>query len=114
MNEFELFTIMYFWIDDYYAESSDDKINNLIGEMNPFLWQENCSADPALFDDFCHYMEGKTATIDNSLELAKNYVEAIDYVDVTEAFENPDYEKWKDGCRRYIADEHKGGEARVI
>ena len=24
------------------------------------------------------------------------------------------YEKWKDGCRRYIAGEHKGGEAREI
>jgi hypothetical protein len=37
MNEFELYTMMFFWIDNYYADSTDDRINNLIGEMNPFF-----------------------------------------------------------------------------
>lgn len=114
MNGFELFTVMFFWIDHFYADSTDDRINNLISEMNPFRWQEICSADPALFDDFCHYVEGKTITIDNGFELAKGFIKTVDYVDVTEAFENSYYEKWLDGCRRYIAGEHKGGEAREI
>ncbi len=114
MNEFELYTMMFFWIDNYYADSTDDRINNLIGEMNPFLWQDIGSADPAYYDEFCRYMKGKTITLDNSFELAKNFAKTIDYVDVTEAFEESDYDKWKNGCKRYIAEEHKGGEAREI
>ncbi|MFN2937979.1 hypothetical protein ACKX2D_02935 [Lachnospiraceae bacterium YH-ros2226] len=114
MNEFELYTMMFFWIDNYYADSTDDRINNLIGEMNPFLWQDIGSADPANYDEFCRYMKGKTITLDNSFELAKTFAKTIDYVDVTEAFEESDYDKWKNGCKRYIAEEHKGGEAREI
>ena len=114
MNEFELFTIMYFWIDCYYKNTTDDRINNVISEMNPFLWKDIGSADPAYYDDFCRYIKGETITLDNSFELAKNYIKTIDYVDITEAFEEPDYDKWKDGCKKYIAEEHKGGEARAI
>ena len=114
MNEFELFTMIYFWIDNYYSDTTDDRINNLIGEMNPFLWEDIGSADPAYYAEFCHYIKDKTITIDNGFELAKGFIKTIDYVDVTEAFEKPDYDKWLDGCRRYIAGEHKGGEAREI
>ena len=114
MNEFELYTIMFFWIDCYYDNTTDDRINNVISEMNPFLWQDIGSADPAYYDDFCRYIKGKTITLDNSFELAKDFIKTIDYVDITEAFEKPDYDKWLDGSRRYIAGEHKGGEARAI
>ena len=114
MNEFELFTMMYFWIDNYYSDTTDDRINNLIGEMNPFLWEDIGSADPAYYAEFCRYIKDKTITIDNGFELAKGFIKTIDYVDVTEAFEKPDYDKWLDGCRRYIAGDHKGGEAREI
>ena len=114
MNEFELFTIMYFWIDCYYEKNTNDRINNLISEMNPFLWKDIGSADPAYYDDFCRFIKGKTITLDNSFELAKSFIKTIDYVDITEAFDEPDYDKWQDGCKKYIAEEHKGGESRVI
>ena len=71
MNEFELFTKMYFWIDCYYADTFDDRINNLIGEMNPFLWQDISSADPAYYDVFCRFVKGKNIALDNSIDLAK-------------------------------------------
>ena len=59
MNKFELFTLIYFWLDHYYIESSDDKILNFLSEMNPFLWEEAGSADPALYEEFSVFINGK-------------------------------------------------------
>ncbi|MCR5388191.1 MAG: hypothetical protein K6E56_02965 [Lachnospiraceae bacterium] len=42
-------------------------------------------------------MENENRLLKERLELAKNYIKTIDYVDITEAFEEPDYDKWKDG-----------------
>ena len=112
MNRFELFTVIYFWLDNFYKDTTDESIINQLSEMNPFLWKDICSADPAVYDEFCTFIGKRNITIDNSLELAVEYVKTIDYADMAEAFRDIDEEEWKDGCRKYLAMEHKGADIR--
>lgn len=111
MNRFELFTIIYFWLDNYYKDEKDDKIINQLSEMNPFLWKDIGSADPAVYEEFCTFIGSREITIANSLEIAKAYVQTVDYADITEAFRNVDSERWKNGCKEYLSSDHKGADA---
>lgn len=110
MNKFELFTIIYFWLDKFYENTTDDKIIGHLSEMNPFLWKEPVSADPAVYDEYCRFIQDKKITIENSLSLAKEYAATIQYADITEAFEDADDREWKEGLEKYLAMEHKGAE----
>ena len=41
MNEFELFTMIYFVLDAYYENDIEDPfINIVLSDMNPFLWAD--------------------------------------------------------------------------
>ena len=110
MNKFELFTMIYFWLDKYYENTTDDMILNQLSEMNPFLWKDIGSADPAVYSEFCTFLGERNISVENSLSIAKEYVVTIDYVDVTAAFENIDPEEWTHGCEKYLATEHKGSD----
>lgn len=110
MNRFELFTMIYFWLDVYYENETDDRIINQLSEMNPFLWKDLSSADPAVYDEYCSFIGEREITLKNSLEIAKEYVKTIDYVDMTEAFAHVDQQEWISGCEKYLASDHKGAE----
>ena len=110
MNKFELFTMIYFWLDKYYENETDDRITNQLSEMNPFLWTDIGSADPAVYDEYSTFLGERDISLENSLSIAKEYVKTIDYVDVTEAFENIDPGEWIRGCEKYLATEHKGAD----
>lgn len=108
MNNFELFTMIYFWLDNYYYDETNSSISNQISEMNPFLWDDIGSADPAVYHDFCTFIAGREITIGNSLDIAREYIKTIDHVDMSEAFDIIDNEKWMNACEEYLAEEHKG------
>ena len=48
-------------------------------------------------------------TIDNSLDIAKEYLKTIDYADVTAALKDMTTEEWSSYRRKYLAEPHKGG-----
>ena len=110
MNKFELFTLIYFWLSRYYKDATDDRIINQLSEMNPFIWADIGSADPAVYIEYCAFLGARKISLENSLSIAKDYVKTIDYVDVTAAFENIDPEDWTHGCEKYLATEHKGAD----
>ena len=110
MNKFELFTLIYFWLSRYYKDETDDRIINQLSEMNPFIWADIGSADPAVYIEYCAFLGEKEISLENSLSIAKDYVKTIDYVDVTAAFENIDPEEWIHGCKDYLSTEHKGAD----
>ena len=112
MNKFELFSLIYYWLSRFYKNNKNDRIINQLSEMNPFLWDDIGSADPAVYADYCSFLNGRKITLENSLEIAKEYVQTINYVDVTEAFCNADRKKWEDGCAKYLATDHKGSDVR--
>ena len=108
MNKFELFTIIYYWLDNYYKDSKDDMIIDQLSDMNPFVWEEIGSADPAVYDKYCDFIGDRTINSDNSLEIAKGYVATITYADMNEAFENVDTARWLKGIDDYLSTDHKG------
>ena len=110
MNKFELFTLIYFWLNRYYKDETDDRIINQLSEMNPFIWADIGSADPAVYIEYCAFLGERKISLEDSLSIAKDYVKTIDYVDVTAAFENMDPEEWTHGCEKYLATEHKGSD----
>lgn len=113
MNEFELFTMIYFALDAFYGTKIEDVfICTVISDMNPFIRSDIGSADPAMYSEYIDFLNGRTITIDNSLDIAKEYLETIDYADVTDALKDMTTEEWSSYCRKYLAEPHKGGEAR--
>lgn len=113
MNKFELFTMIYFWLDTFYENTTDDSIVNQLSDMNPFLWEDLTSADPAVYSEYCSFIAGRDITMRNSLDLAREYVKTIDNAWMTDAFENIDPEEWIKGCRDYLATSHKGMEEDI-
>lgn len=113
MNKFELFTLIYYVLDAYYEDASntDDKINTVISDMNPFMWQDCISADPAVYDTFCKFVGDRKILLENSLQIAREYIDTIDYADVSEAFQDMTDEEWIEACKEFLANEHKGQEA---
>ena len=72
MNEFELFTMIYFVLDAYYENDIEDPfINTVLSDMNPFVWADIGSADPAMYSEYLDFLGGRTITLENSLSIAK-------------------------------------------
>ena len=40
-------------LDKYYRESDDDKVCSLLSDMDPYLFKNSLSADPAVYGDWC-------------------------------------------------------------
>ena len=111
MNEFELFTMIYFVLDAYYEKDIEDPfINTILSDMNPFVWADIGSADPAMYSEYRDFLNGRAITLENSLSIAKGYVKTIEYADVTAAFDEITEERWIDYCKKYLSEPHKGGD----
>jgi len=112
MNRFELFTLIYFVLDAYYEDEvkTNEKLNTLLSDMNPFVWEDLNSADPSVYKHFCDFIGEKKITMENSLTLAKSYISTIDYVNVAEAFTDMTDEEWIVPCKDYLSSDHKGAD----
>ena len=110
MNRFELFTLIYFVLDAYYEDEvkTNEKLQILLSDMNPFVWKDLGSADPAVYADYCRFLGDKIITLENSLEIAKEYVKTIEFADVIDAFQDMTDEEWLPVCQEYLSSEHKG------
>ena len=114
MNEFELYTMIYFTLDAYYEDDIEDTfINTVLSDMNPFVWADIGSADPAMYSEYLDFLGGRTITLDNSLSIAKAYVKTIEFADVTAAFDEMTEERWIDYCKKYMSEPHKGASMDV-
>ena len=78
--------------------------------MNPFLWADIGSADPAMYSEYLDFLQGRTISLENSLSIAKGYVKTIEYADVTAAFDEMTEERWIYYCKKYLSEPHKGGD----
>ena len=120
MNNFELFTMMYFVFDAIYDELPEEKKNipedkwqddlgMYLSEICPFTWKSCDSADPAYFIEFSEFMRGKQIGDDYGYSLVCEYLEKENYYhNVLETFRTYKREDWIDACKRYISEPHKG------
>ncbi|MEE3485504.1 MAG: hypothetical protein VZQ98_14435 [Bacteroidales bacterium] len=111
MNEFELFTLIYYSLDAYFGKDVEDaSINCVLSDMCPFTFDDIGSADPVMYEDYIKFIDGREITIENSLDFAREYVKTIDFADVTSALEEMTEEKWIKGCKEFLSQPHKGAE----
>ncbi len=109
MNEFELFTLVYYALESYYGNDAEDsEINSFLSDMCPFTFEDIGSADPVVYEDYLEFIDGKEITVENSLGIAREYLKTIEYADVTPALEAMTEEKWIEGCKKYLSQPHKG------
>ena len=111
MNPFELFCMIYFVLDAEWDDTRDEELGQFLSEMSPFTFTDNGSADPAVYADFKRKVR-EPITLENSFELAENYIRSLRNVRVSDAFSWIDEDEWKECASEYLSKKHKGGEAR--
>ena len=111
MNKFELFTMIFYAIDLYYDENPSELLGRFLSEMSPVTFAGIGSADSAVYTNFCNFVTGDI-TIENSYELALEYINSIKYfdLDLVSIFKKIDIEQWQEGCKKYLGTDHKGKE----
>ena len=112
MTDFELFSLIYFALDAQYDEqkTKDEELGQFLSEINPFLWKEESSADPAYFVEFQQFMKDKQIGDDYGYALALEYLmtEKFDEV-IPKYFSQISQEEWIESAKSYLAEPHKGG-----
>lgn len=108
MNDFELFTMVFYAVDSYYEDNPSNELGAFLGMMSPFTFKEMDSADSAIFSDFQKFINKRTISIDNSLELAIEYAKTVTYCDISLAFQDITKEQWRAACEDYLSRPHKG------
>lgn len=41
--------------------------------MNPLVWEDIESADPAMYSEYLEFLNGRAITLENSFDIAKDY-----------------------------------------
>jgi hypothetical protein len=110
MNNFELFTMMFFTLDlQFKNNKSDENLANYLSSLNPFLWEECTSADPAYYTEFQEFMSDKKIGDDYGYSLVLSFLHSNKYSKGMEKyFLMTPKEKYIEGTIRYLSQPHKG------
>ena len=112
MIDFELFSLLYFALDAQYDEqkTKDEELGQFLSEINPFLWKEESSADPAYFVEFQQFMKDKQIGDDYGYALALEYLMTEKFYEgIPQYFSKISKEEWIESAKSYLAEPHKGG-----
>ena len=108
MNEFELFTMIFYTVAAYYEKKPSDELAVFLGGMSPFTFKEVDSADSAVFAGFRRFINGRKISLENSLMLAREYAGELDYHEISTIMNGVTEERWEAGCKDYLSRPHKG------
>ncbi len=74
MDKHEMFSLIFYAIETYYENGhKTEELEDLLSELNPFLWGDRSSADPAYFTDLCEMISDDDIPIEGSYALARSY-----------------------------------------
>ena len=107
MNKFELFSMIYYTLNHYWKENKNEELTSFLSDMNPFLFDDIGSAVHSVYQEFCLSIN-EEITIDNSFNIACEYIKGIGLQAVTDAFSWVKEDDWKVKCKKYMSLEHKG------
>ncbi|MGN1275157.1 MAG: hypothetical protein ACI4UF_11265 [Thermoguttaceae bacterium] len=81
MNQKEIFNLMFFALDKCTRTNPTDALLSFCGDVDPFLFTDRTSADPAVSDDFDKFFQktvpGQTLGVQESLAFVKAFLESI-------------------------------------
>ena len=73
MNRQDIFIMAYYCLDAYCDDFQTEELGNLCSLLNPFLFTDRESADPAYWAEFCELYEDKNYSIEEGYKIAKKY-----------------------------------------
>lgn len=103
MSVYDFFVLMYYALDSVYQDSPDEELLDYISDLNPFIWADEGSADPAEYEDFKSDFQ-KHGTAD-----AYGYVFVKDYINrkcskvIKNAFAKISKSAWKRAMKEYLS-----------
>ena len=89
MNVYAIFKLMYFALDSKWEKDKDEDLGQYLSEMNPFLWNDEGSADPEMYSKFKSKFQEKfnsnECSVEESYNFTKNFLEADDNINAIKA-----------------------------
>ncbi len=109
MNNFEFFSLIFLLLNNEWEECKDEQLGQFLSEMNPYLWTDIGSADPAFYSEFLDFMKDKTIGEDLGYSLVNPYLDTIEfYPNMKRYLSDIDEETWKDSVQQLLSQPHKG------
>ena len=106
MNQFELFTAIFYVLDAAWDKSRDEELGDFLSGANPFLFEDSGSADPAVFAEFCEQVPPEIS-VDESYQIACQYIESLHDRKIRDAFFSFDEQAWIKRLKEYLSAPHK-------
>ena len=109
MNTFEFFSLIFLVLNNEWQDCKDEDLGQFLSEMNPYFWQTEDSADPAVYSEFKEFMKDKSIGEDYGYSLVNDYLDTIYYFkNLRKFFSVIDKEYWIESARCLLNQPHKG------
>lgn len=102
MSEYDSFIIIFFTLDCYWDEHKEYDLGQFLSGMNPFWFGDVGSAVPYIYTEYCKFINDRTITLDNSFEVAKEYITSLNEEYISKAFSWVEEVEWNKCCEKYI------------
>lgn len=77
-SKFELFMSLYVLINNIYDQTKNKDLVEYLSDANPFVWGEETSWDPAVYDNFSELYDKSGNLNDYGYEFVKLYLSQLD------------------------------------
>lgn len=108
MDKFELYCMFFLALDADWDDTQDEELGKFLSDANPFLFEGNVSAVRKVYEEFCSFVGDREISIENSFDIAKEYVAFLSNDAVSESFELLEKKQWEDALKEYLESEHRG------
>ena len=113
MNKFELYCLIFYTMQTEWEDTKNEDLGLWLSSMSPFTFKDIGSAIPDVYQSFCKYVGNKEITLENSFEIAKEYVYSLkdDYYSLEEirkVINSVNRDKWIEMCKDFLSKPHKG------
>ena len=103
MNNFEFFSLIFLVLNNEWDDSKDENLGQFLSEMNPYFWQTEDSADPAVYSEFKDFMKNKKIGDDFGYSLVNEYLETItSFPTIKNCFSAIDKEYWLQSAKSQL------------
>lgn len=106
MNQFELFSMIFYVLDDVWDDSKDYDLGQFLSSANPFLFSDIGSADPYIYEDF-KTKTSSTIKIKDSYKIAVDYIKSVEDGKFLNVFLTISEEEWTESVNDYLSEPHK-------
>lgn len=102
MNRWDIFVLIFFYLDAYWDDHQTEELGDICSSMNPFLFEGIGSADPAVWVEFCDTYEDRVYSIEEGYKVAKSYVLTLNNKDAVKAIGDSSLEEWREIYDDYL------------